>query len=338
MKGLVYTAPWRLELQDLPQPEVRPNDCLVRVRAAGVCGSDLDGFLGRSKRRVPPLVLGHEFSGEIAQKGSAITDLRVGDRVAVYPLLTCGKCIYCRSKRHQICPHRKVYGLDFHGALAEFVSAPRECLFPLPATLGFLEGALVEPLANAIHVMSRCPSPVGATGLVYGAGPIGLFVYLVARHLGAKRLAVVDVNPHRLHLLASLGADLTVDASDQDPIDTLRGWAGGYGFDFAVDAVGRASCRENCLALTAPGGTNVWIGFGDDGAEIDGRVVITREIEIKGSYAYGVDDFTQAIALLSQKTIPVDKFVVEATLERGQNIFEDLASGHSSLMKAVFRI
>lgn len=338
MKALVYTAPRRVEIQDLPQPAVHPNDCLVRIRAAGVCGSDLDGFLGRSKKRVPPLVLGHEFSGEIAQTGSAVADLRVGDRVAVYPLVTCGECVYCRTKQHQICPHRKVYGLDFHGALAEYVSAPRECLFPLPAAMGFLEGALVEPLANAIHVMSRYPSPGGATGLVYGAGPIGLFVYLVARHLGAKRLAVVDVNPHRLRLLATLGADLTVNASEQDPVESLRGWAGGYGFDFAVDAVGRAVCRENCLAVTAPGGANIWIGLSEDRAEVDGRIIITREIEIKGSYAYGLQDFAQAITLLQQKTIPIETFVHETALEQGQAIFEDLASGRSSLMKAVFRI
>ncbi|PYV15073.1 MAG: hypothetical protein DMG21_16165 [Acidobacteria bacterium] len=125
MRALVYTAPRHLEIQDLPSPEPKPGEFLVRVRAAGVCGSDLDGFLGKSKKRVPPLVLGHEFSGEIVNSGNGAPDFCAGDRVAVFPLISCGQCSYCRSSRHHICPARRVYGLDFHGGLAECVSAGR---------------------------------------------------------------------------------------------------------------------------------------------------------------------------------------------------------------------
>lgn len=337
MKALVYTAPRRVELQDLPEPPVRANECRVRVRAAGVCGSDLDGFLGRSKKRIPPLVLGHEFSGEIVETGREISDLQVGDAVAVYPLLACGQCVYCRSERHQICPNRKVYGLDFHGALAEYVSAPRQCLFRLPAGMSFLEGALVEPLANALHVMANFPAMEGKTGLIYGAGPIGLFVFLVAKHLGARRLAVVDLNPHRLAVLKSLGADLVIDASQQNPVEAILRWAEG-GVDFSVDAVGRSICRQNALACTAPGGKMVWIGLSEDLCEIDGRAIVTRELEIKGSYAYGLQDFARSIAMIAQRILPLDSFIYETTLEQGQAVFEELASGQSPLVKAVFRI
>ena len=338
MKALVYTAPRRLELQDLPEPRLGPNECRVRVRAAGVCGSDLDGFLGRSKKRVPPLVLGHEFSGEIVETGTEISDFQVGDAVAVYPLVTCGQCIYCRSAQHQICQKRKIYGLDFHGALAEYVSAPRQCLFRLPAGMSFMEGALVEPLANALHAMLNCPIVEGQTGLVYGAGPIGLFIFLVAKYLGARRLAVVDLNPHRLRILKEQGADLVVDASQQDPVESVLEWSEGRGVDFAVDAVGRAICRQNTLACTAPGGRIVWVGLGEDLCEIDSRAVVTRELEIKGSYAYGLQDFARSIAMIEQKALPLASFVSESPLERGQEVFEELASGNSSLMKSVLRI
>ena len=337
MTALVYTAPRRVEMQDLPEPPVKANECRVRVRDAGVCGSDLDGFLGHSKKRVPPLVLGHEFSGEIVETGGDISDLKVGDPVAVYPLLACGHCVYCRSERHQICPNRKVYGLDLHGALAEYVSAPRHCLFRLPEGMSFLEGALVEPLANAIHVMANFPGLKGQTGLIYGAGPIGLFVFLVAKDFGARRLALVDLNPNRLAVLKSLGADLVVDASREDPVAAILGWAEG-GVDFAVDAVGRSICRQNALACTAGGGKMVWIGLSEDLCEVDGRAIVTRELQIKGSYAYGLQDFARSITMIAGKTLPLQSFVHEYALECGQAVFEELASGQSSLVKAVFRI
>jgi L-iditol 2-dehydrogenase len=337
VKALVYTATRRLELQDIPAPRARDGECLVRVRAVGVCGSDLDGFLGRSKKRVPPLVLGHEFSGEIAEIGAGVTDLQVGDAVAVYPLIPCWRCVYCQTQRHQICPERKVFGLDFHGGLAEFVSAPRVCLFPLPPGMTQIEGALVEPLANAVHVLSSCPEVKDRTGLVYGAGPIGVFVFLMARHLGARRLAVVDVNARRLEILEKLGAELIVDASREDPVHRILAWSGG-GVDFAVDAVGKAVSRQNCIATAAPGSTVVWIGLNEDAGEIDGRAIVTREISIKGSYAYGFEDFRRALELLAQKAIPYGAFVSRHTLDEGQAVFEDLAGGRSAILKALFAL
>lgn len=337
MKALVYSATRRLELQDLPMPVARDGECLVRVRTVGVCGSDLDGFLGRSKKRVPPLVLGHEFSGEVAGVGAGVTDLRVGDAVAVYPLIPCWRCVYCQTQRHQICPERKVFGLDFHGGLAEFVAAPRPCLFPLPTGMSQVEGALVEPLANAVHVLSSCPEVKDRTGLIYGAGPIGVFIFLVARHVGARRLAVVDVNARRLEILENLGAELIVDASREDPVQRILAWSRG-GVDFAIDAVGKTVCRQNCIAAAGAGSTVVWIGLNEDAGEIDGRAIVTREISVRGSYAYGFEDFREALDLLAQRVIPYGVFVSRHTLDEGQAVFEELADGRSALLKALFTL
>ncbi len=338
MKALVYTQPYCLEMQELPRPQVRPDEVLLRVRAAGVCGSDLDGFLGKSKKRVPPLVLGHEFSGEIAEAGKSVINFRPGDAVAVYPLIACGDCRLCESGRENICPERKVYGLDFHGALAEYVSVPEHCLFRVPPGMSYLEGSLVEPLANAINVMKKCPQVEGQTGLVYGAGPIGMFVFLVAKHLSASKIAVVDLNPHRLSLLKQLGADLAVNASEKDPVEALLEWSHGKGADFSIDAVGSSVCRQNTITCTAWGGTSIWIGLSEATSEIDARSVVTREVQIKGSYAYTKKDFAQALELLEQKALPVDALISISQLEQGQKIFDELASGHASIMKAVFLI
>jgi threonine dehydrogenase-like Zn-dependent dehydrogenase len=338
MKALVYIQPGELRIQELPIPRIDSGQVLLRVRATGVCGSDLDGFLGRSKKRIPPLVLGHEFSGEVVETGDSATGVAAGQRVAVYPLVFCGRCRYCQTQRHQICPNRKVYGLDFHGALAEYLSAPETSLFSMPPNMSFVEGALVEPLANALHALSHCRALKGMTGVVFGAGPIGMFTLWAAKHLGADRVAVADLNPHRLAKLAILGADLIVDAIRQDPVTTLLDWTGGMGVDFAVDAVGSSECRANTIRAMAPGGTAVWIGLAADPAGIDGRAIVTREIEIKGSYAYGLDDFGRALSILAENTFPVDAIVRRANLAEGQSIFEDLSGGHTPLMKVIFEL
>lgn len=309
---------------------------MLRVRAVGVCGSDLDGFRGKSKKRVPPLVLGHEFSGEVVETGRNVSNFVRGEAAAVYPLIGCAQCRYCAAQRQHLCPKRRIYGLDFHGAMAEYVAVPESCLFRVPVSLSYVEAALVEPLANAIHVVRKCPLIREQSGLVYGVGPIGLMVFLVARHFGARQLAVVDLNPNRLSALQSLGADLLVDASQRDPLPTILEWTQGQGVDFAIDAVGCSTSRQNCLSASASGGTIVWIGLSELGSEIEARSVVTREIDIRGSYAYSQDDFAEAIALLERKTLPVASGLFETRLEHGQAVFEDLATQNTKIMKAVF--
>lgn len=329
MKALVYTAPRQLEMLELADPVPKDGEVLVRIRAAGVCGSDLHGFLGRSKKRVPPLVLGHEFAGEVVAQG---------DAVAVYPIVSCGTCEYCASEREHLCPARQVFGLDFHGGLAEYVAVPRRCLFPIPASISFVAGSLVEPLANAVHVVTRCPEVRGRIGLVYGAGPIGMLCAFVARHQGARRIIMVDRNAHRLAKLRELAADITIDSSRQDPVSALLEHSGGRGVDFAIDAVGNVECRQNSITCTASGGTVICIGLEEEVCAVDTRPVVTREVDVRGAYAYSRSDFAEALSMLDRKLLPWSLLVTNASLAQGQAIFDDLASGQSSILKAVFEI
>ena len=204
--------------------------------------------------------------------------------------------------------------------------------------MSYVEGALVEPLANAIHALNRCPAPTGLSGVVFGAGPIGMFTFWAAKHFDASRMAVVDLNPNRLSKLEALGADRLIDASREDPVQAILDWTGGLGVDFAVDAVGSSECRASSVRSIAPGGTAVWIGLSGDNAEIDGRAIVTREIEIKGSYAYGFEDFRQAISILGEKTFPVENVVSRSRLSEAQSIFENLATGKTGFMKVVFEL
>ena len=337
MKALVYTSPRQLQMLDLADPTPKTGEVLLRIRAVGVCGSDLHGFLGRSRKRVPPLVLGHEFTGEVADVGQA-AGFESGDEVAVYPIISCGICGYCTSDRENLCPSKRVYGLDLHGGLAEYVCAPARCLFRLPSGMSFLEGSLIEPLANAVHVLKRLPDVRGQSGLIYGAGPIGMLCAFVAAQFGARRIAVVDRNPHRLASMNRLGANRTVDATAEDPLRSILEWTGGNGVDFSIDAVGNTACRRNTIDCTAAGGAVVCIGLEEEVCEVDTRPLVTREVDLKGSYAYTRADFAEAISLLDRKLLPWEDVVTKAQLIQGQAIFDDLASGSSAIMKAVFEV
>jgi L-iditol 2-dehydrogenase len=337
MKALVYTAPRQLQILDLPDPTPKTGEVLVRIRAAGVCGSDLHGFLGHSRKRVPPLVLGHEFTGEVADGGQA-AGFGTGNQVAVYPIISCGICGYCTSDRENLCPSKRVYGLDLNGGLAEYVCVPARCLFRLPASLSFLEGSLIEPLANAVHVLKRLPDVRGQSGLIYGAGPIGMLCAFAAAQLGARRIAVVDRNPRRLASMSQLGVSRTVDATAEDPVSSILGWTAGHGVDFSIDAVGNRACRRNTIDCTAAGGTVVCIGLEEEVCAVDTRPLVTREVDLKGSYAYTRADFAEAISLLERKLLPWNDLVTKAQLVQGQAIFDDLASGSSAIMKAVFEV
>jgi L-iditol 2-dehydrogenase len=336
MKALVYTEPMKLELREIREPQLGAADVLIRVKACGICGSDLHGFLGKSKKRVPPLVLGHEFSGNIIERGSS-SQFQVGSAAAVYPLLCCGNCRYCSSGRENLCPTRRVFGLDLHGGLAEFVAVPEQCVFPLPDGMMHIEGALVEPLANALHVVSRIPDVRGATGLIYGAGPIGLLSLFGVKQAGAARVAVVDRNQHRLRIARHFGAELTIDTSCQDPIKVVRDWTTeGYGVDFSVDAVGNGLCRENAAACTASGGTVVCIGLDQELCSVDTRPLVVRELDLRGVYAYTRKEFAMALEILASHRFPYQSFITTANIDAGQQIFEELAGGHSPIVKAVF--
>ena len=151
-------------------------------------------------------------------------------------------------------------------------------------------------------------------------------------------MAVVDINPNRLAKIKELGADLAINSAEQDPVEVMQEWTSGQGMDFSVDAVGHANCRRNTVLATAPGGTVAWIGLAEDLAEIESRNVVTRELEIKGSYAFTRQDFAEALSLLQNKALPVGSFVWKKPLEEGQRIFEELNSGCPSIMKVVFRI
>ena len=203
MRALMYLGTRQMEMQEVEEPGVTHGHAVLKVGAASICGSDLHGFLGKSAKRVPPLIMGHEFTGEVVDLGRGADGLAIGDRVTINPILSCGRCDECLRGRTSICPHRTVIGIEHPGAFANYVSVPTVSCFRLPDHVGDLEGSMVESLSNALHIFDRSLHGFIRSVAVIGAGTQGLLALQVARHIGATRIAVTDRVPSRLALATS---------------------------------------------------------------------------------------------------------------------------------------
>jgi L-iditol 2-dehydrogenase len=335
MKALVYEGAWQMPLREIEAPAAGPEEVVVAVRAVGVCGSDVHGFTGSTGRRYPGIIMGHEFTGSITAVGAGISDHQVGDRVVVHPLLTCGTCELCLAGRPNVCVNRTMIGMHRHGAYAEAVSVPRRQLHQLPANLSWEHGALVEPLAVALHAVNATPLQLMERVVVVGAGPIGLLALLAARLKGAGTIIVTDRSQHRLELARRLGADVVVNVAEQDVVAAVHAATGGAGAHAAIEAVGIAPTVQQALAVTRIGGQVTWIGNSAPEVTLNMQHVVTREITIRGVYGFNAE-FAQAIELLASRRIDVAPLIEQtAPLAEGPQLVHDLAKGKLEAVKVV---
>ncbi len=336
MKALVYTEPRKLEFREWPDPKLDSGDALVRVHAVAVCGSDLHGWLGHSRGRVPPLVLGHEMAGAVVVVREEKAAVKPGDRVAVYPIISCNQCSYCVSKRGHLCRRRQVLGLHVPGGFAEYLKVPAQNLYLIPEEMGDIRGALVEPLATALHMVGMADQDRGPVAIL-GAGPIGLLALAAARQLNFTKIAVAEVNPNRSAVALQLGADLVVNPKDSDAQAVLERFFGEDGCFAVFDAAGFSATRRLALQLVRTGGLIVQAGLGEAETSFDFVELVRREIRVAGSYAYSRLDFQTALEWLAGKRMSLDPWISEAPLAEGQAVFEDLARPDSTRIKVVLK-
>jgi L-iditol 2-dehydrogenase len=326
VKALVYPAWDQLEVREVPEPVPAPGEVVLRVAAAGICGSEIEAFVSRSPRRTPPLILGHEFCGEVRAVGDGVTTVRPGDRVVANSLITCGRCDFCLDGLGHLCPERGVFGMSRPGAFAELVTAPARCLVPLPEKVSPIQGALVEPLANAVHVFGLVPERFPETVVVIGAGTIGLMCLQVAKAAGALRLVSVDTNDARLEVAHALGAEPVFNPAREDPAAAVREFTRGRGADVVVDAVGTSRTRLAAVGASRAGGTVVWIGLHADATELSGHQVVLGERTVRGSYAVAVRDLRTAVGLFAHGKVDITSWVRPFPLDEGARVFRQLAT------------
>ncbi len=329
MQALVWVAPRQMAVQEIATPAVQADEALIRVAYAGICGSELSGYLGHNALRVPPLVMGHEFSGEIVALGDNAAQrnpaLALGQQVTVNPMVYCGECYYCRQGQNQLCTNRRLIGAHRPGAFAGFISAPAWMVMPLPADLTVRNGALTEPLACGVRIGEWAGEVRGETVLVAGAGTIGLLALQVLRLNGAERVFIMDTDPSRQAIAGELGGEV-LDPKTQEVVKIVRAATDGFGAALAVDAVGKAVTREQCVAATRPAGTVILSGLHEETSAMPVADVIRREITLHGSFCYTPQDFQRAGELLAKGAVQIEPWIIEEPLSRGGEWFERLSA------------
>jgi len=265
MRAVVLTAPRQMHLEERPVPTIADDEVLVRVEAVGVCGSDVhywrDGRIG-DRVVTQPLVLGHEFAGRVAEVGSAVRGWRPGDRVAVDPTVPCGRCHFCRQGLVHVCPQVNFSGTPpTDGGYAEFFAAGPANLHRLPGEVSFAEGAMVEPLAVAVHAVGLARIQPGESAVVLGAGCIGLTVLQVARDRGAQVVLLSEPLPARRALAGKLGAEEVIDPQVSDPVERARELTDGLGPDVVFECAGALETPQHALDICRARGRVVWVGI-----------------------------------------------------------------------------
>jgi L-iditol 2-dehydrogenase len=342
MQALVLTQYRKLELQNVNRPTIGPNDVLVQVAACGICGSDVHGYDGTSGRRVPPIIMGHEAAGTIAEVGPEVDRFHVGDRVTFDSTISCGNCDACQRGNVNLCVERRVLGVscaDYrqHGAFAEFVAIPQNILYPLPPELPFEHAAIIEPVSVAVHAVNRLQISPGSRAVVVGSGMIGLFVIQALRIAGSREVIAIDLDDKRLKLANELGASATINAQQTDAVAAVMELTGGEGADAAVEVVGNAAGLSTAIACVRRGGSVGLVGNLAPEVPFPLQAVVTRELSLVGSCA-SAGEYPRAIELVTGGAIRVAPLInAVAPLSEGPHWFERLYAREPGLMKIILR-
>lgn len=345
MRAAVLHGAKTIQVEAAPSPELKPGMVLLRVRRAGICGSDLHYFEhGYCAAFVPtrPFILGHEFTADVAEVGDGVDTVKVGSRVTANPARSCGFCEYCKGGRPNLC--RKIIMLGSastkpptDGAFADFVTVRADQCHVLPPNMDDATGAMLEPFAVALHAVKRAGVISGKRVLVVGGGPIGLLVAMTAKTFGAAPVALSDILESRRKTALTLGADVALDPSAKNLAEQVREITGD-GFDFVFEASGAKPALRQAFDLVRPGGTIVQIGtLGTEDIPLPANLLMVREINFIGSMRYG-NVFDEAIRLVAAGRIDLRPLIsgVLPLAEAGEAM--RLASDKNSALKVQMEI
>jgi L-iditol 2-dehydrogenase len=340
MKALVHTRPLTFEMQQRDVPGFGPRDLLVRVKAVGICGSDVHGMTGQTGRRIPPIVMGHEAAGLVEAVGGEVKAYNKGDRITFDSTIYCNRCRYCLSGKPNLCSDRKVLGVSCDeyrqdGAMADFVVVPEHIACRLPEGLAFEKAAMAEPVSIAVHAVERAGIHLGDTVVVIGCGIIGLLTIQAARLAGAGTVIAVDLVDYKLEEARRLGADHAVNSRNGDPVAAIRALTGGEGADASFEAVGFPPTVDLAVRAVRKGGRSVLIGNLTATLQFPLQVVVQRELDVRGTVA-SAGEYPASLALIASGRLNVDSLLSKvAPLEEAPHWFHLLHEGKERLFKVV---
>lgn len=340
MKALTLKEYGKFVYGDVPDPQIEENEVLVAVKACGICGSDVHGMDGSTGRRLPPVIMGHEAAGTIAQVGARVKGWSVGDRVTFDSTIWCGECWRCRRGEINLCEHRRVLGVscaDYrrNGAFAQYVAVPQHILCRIPAEVSFSHAAMTEPLAVAFHAVRLARPEVGESAVVVGAGMIGLLIIQVLRASGCGTIVAFDIDRNKLRRARELGADLGLDSSSPESVQQVLQRTEGRGADFALEAVGISAAVGSALSAVRMGGRVVLVGNLSPRIELALQTVVTRQLTLLGSCA-SQGEYPASLDLIARGRVNVESFIsARAPLSEGAAWFDRLYRQEPGLMKVI---
>lgn len=313
MTAAVLNKPFDMEIKQIAIPTPKADEVLIKVYCIGVCGSDVHYYEhGKIGRYVveQPIILGHELAGDIVQVGEQVTNVNVGDRVAVEPGVTCGRCEYCKGGRYNLCPDVVFMATPpVDGAWAEYVTIRSDFVFKLPDTMSYEEGALLEPLSVGLHAMNRAGVTPADKLLVTGLGPIGLLAVQAARIFGVKEIYASDVVPFRQQLALDMGVTAVLNPATTDVRSKLEELTGGAGVDVVIETSGNAGAIASSIPTVKRGGRIVFVGMPvADQIPVDINSLIDAELNVYGLFRYA-NTYPGAIAALGGGDYPIEKVI-----------------------------
>lgn len=321
----------KIDIESVNLHEPKEDEVLVKIDYVGICGSDVDFYEhGRIGDFIvkPPFILGHETAGTVIRVGKNVDGLKIGDRVALEPGVTCGKCIFCTSGKYNLCPDVAFMATPpYDGALQRYLSFPANMAFKLPDTVSTLEGALVEPLAVGLHAAKQGEVELGNSVVILGAGCIGLMTLLACKARGATQIIVTDVISNRLRFAKELGATHIIDSSKEDVLERILELTESQGVDAVFETAGAEPTIKQTPFLAKRGGTVVLVGLATkDAIEYNFMQVMTKELKIKSVFRYR-NLYAVAIQAIANGNICIGEMVTH------KYKFEDTKQGFDSVIK-----
>lgn len=345
MEAAVLHAPGDLRVEMVPVPgDLGCEEVLVKVRAAGVCGSDLDRVMKSGTYKFPTIP-GHEFCGEIVEVGSGVQDFKQGDRVAVTPMLPCYKCEFCQQGFYGQCDSYNFLGSRTDGGFAQYVKAPIQNLIRMPDSVSFLEGATIEPAAVTLHGMIKVGVNVGDSVAVLGCGAIGLFAIQFAKIMGATRVIAVDIAPDKLTLAKEIGADECVNALEGDPVQAIKELTGGKGVHVAVETAGVSLTQEQCLRVARKQGRVLYLGTAHKDVVIPPKsfeCIVRNELTIVGAWnSYSAPfpgvEWHATLDYIKSGSLKIQPLITHTfELNKAPEVFKDLVGRKYPFNKVIF--
>ncbi len=300
---------------DIPEPQLPAEDWVkIHVRACGICGSEVHAYHGLHPFRIPPVVSGHEFSGDVVEVGSKVTKCRVGDRVTAEPQYGCGKCVYCKEGKYNLCTDKHVLGSNgWSGPMGEYVVVPEKTIVHLADAVSYEEGALIEPVANGMYAVRHSVTPItkDTTICIIGAGPIGLGDYLSARLFDPKLIVIVDISDYSLETARKMGCEHTINSRSEDLAAKAMEFTDGVGFDMTFLAFGDEPTLQQAAEITKRGGVMQQHALMVDGIGFPYRVHQQHELTFAAYNMYRYDDFEVIVKALSEGKMKLDGFVTQ---------------------------